>query len=267
MFQNLLSRLTGHHGRGAAPDIVIDSSGIFQINGTTFRIDMGWAGKRAKSDETAFTIVKNEGFFDLYKDIHKDAPKSIFEIGFFEGGSSVFFNEYFSPDQITCVDRRRDPIEPVDSYIVEKGYSDRFRMVYSFDQGDKKGLRDLVRTHHDSTLDLVVDDASHQHALTKATFEALYPFVRPGGKYIIEDYGWAHVPPYQGEDHLWFAQPSLVNLLFELTVLISNRPDLISKIEIFSPLAVLTRGPAAIDPDSFSIDELLLMRGRSLNLI
>jgi hypothetical protein len=36
--------------------------------------------------------------------------------------------------------------------------------------------------------DLIVDDASHQGALTRATWGLLWPLVRPGGWYVIEDW-------------------------------------------------------------------------------
>ena len=36
--------------------------------------------------------------------------------------------------------------------------------------------------------DLVVDDASHDGALTRATWELLWPLVAPGGWYVVEDW-------------------------------------------------------------------------------
>jgi hypothetical protein len=43
-------------------------------------------------------------------------------------------------------------------------------------------------------LDLVIDDASHIYGPTKASFQALFPLLRPGGLYLIEDWAWAHWP-------------------------------------------------------------------------
>lgn len=39
------------------------------------------------------------------------------------------------------------------------------------------------------TFDLIVDDASHVGAKTQATFDNYWPIVRPGGCYVIEDWG------------------------------------------------------------------------------
>ena len=39
-------------------------------------------------------------------------------------------------------------------------------------------------------LDLVMDDASHLGPQTRASFETLFPRLRAGGLYIIEDWSW-----------------------------------------------------------------------------
>jgi hypothetical protein len=45
----------------------------------------------------------------------------------------------------------------------------------------------------DSALDLVVDDASHLLAPSTATFEMLFPRLRPGGLFLLEDWSEAHL--------------------------------------------------------------------------
>jgi hypothetical protein len=46
--------------------------------------------------------------------------------------------------------------------------------------------------------DLIVDDASHDGKLTRRTWELLWPLVRPGGYYVVEDWfvGLGN-PPWQ----------------------------------------------------------------------
>jgi hypothetical protein len=41
---------------------------------------------------------------------------------------------------------------------------------------------------HSTEWDLIVDDASHDGALTMATFRLLWPLVAPGGCYAVEDW-------------------------------------------------------------------------------
>jgi hypothetical protein len=38
----------------------------------------------------------------------------------------------------------------------------------------------------------VIDDASHIYEPTRASFETLFPYLRPGGLYIIEDWQWSY---------------------------------------------------------------------------
>jgi hypothetical protein len=49
-------------------------------------------------------------------------------------------------------------------------------------------LSSLVRRYSPAGYDLVIDDCSHEARLTKASWEMLWPIVRPGGFYVIEDW-------------------------------------------------------------------------------
>ena len=59
-----------------------------------------------------------------------------------------------------------------------------------------RALPALLREHADGW-DLVVDDASHDGALTGRTLEHLWPLVAPGGFYVIEDW-FVGFGDYQG---------------------------------------------------------------------
>ncbi len=64
------------------------------------------------------------------------------------------------------------------------------------------------------TFDLIVDDASHDAMLTKTTFYLLWETLRPGGAYVIEDWGVAFPgsAPIYDPGMLEFAQSLLVLL-------------------------------------------------------
>jgi hypothetical protein len=53
---------------------------------------------------------------------------------------------------------------------------------------DDPRLPDLLRSVI-AGFDLIVDDASHDGPRTRQTWSALWPLVRPGGFYVIEDWG------------------------------------------------------------------------------
>jgi hypothetical protein len=42
-------------------------------------------------------------------------------------------------------------------------------------------------------LDLVIDDASHRLRETISSFEVLFPLLRPGGLFLLEDWDWQHL--------------------------------------------------------------------------
>ena len=63
---------------------------------------------------------------------------------------------------------------------------------------DSPGLPALVAEFAPDGCDLIVDDASHVGALSAATFALLWPLVRPGGFYVVEDWADPIVLPTWG---------------------------------------------------------------------
>lgn len=244
----------------------IDKSS-FTLRGHSFTVDLSWIG-RAKSDEQKFVIVKNKTYIDSYFEQLNSSFKNIVEVGFFEGGSSVFLDLFYTPNKLICVDRRTDVLLPIESYIKDNNREENFKMVYGFDQADSIGWKKLFQKElPEQKLDLIVDDASHQYHLTKSTFASLFPKLRTGGVYVIEDYGWAHDARYQGKDHGWYENPALTNLLFELTMLAAGRCDIIKSIYINRGLCFIEKGSYTGTEELFNINEHLNMRDRTLTLI
>jgi hypothetical protein len=65
-------------------------------------------------------------------------------------------------------------------------------------QADRESLRRNVDVDFDGPLDVVVDDASHMHAPSLASFEPLFPRLLPGGIYLIEELGMGVSTPLSG---------------------------------------------------------------------
>jgi hypothetical protein len=112
-------------------------------------------------------------------------------------------------------------------------------------------------------IDLVIDDASHFYEETKAAFNIVFPFLRPGGLYVIEDWSWAH---WQGEwqeseNHFADKRP-LTNLIFELTMACPSQPDIISDVSITRAMAFIKRGRGNLNREEFDISDLYLTRGK-----
>src|SRR5207237_6125856 len=79
----------------------------------------------------------------------------------------------------------------VRQYAASRNLEDRIKTYWETSQADPGKLKQIVGTDFSGPLDLVIDDASHLYKFTKSSFETLFPLIRPGGLYIIEDWSWA----------------------------------------------------------------------------
>ena len=243
----------------------ISKNNTFEIRGTQFHVPKADGKGRSRAD--SFAVIKGNLLLKAYADLATHNPKSIFEVGFFEGGSSVFLDRLYEPDQLTCVDLRADRIKFCDDYIEKNGRQDSFRMHYSVDQSDKATLAKMVQDHHGGSLDLAIDDASHEYFRSKATFEALFPFLKPGGVYLLEDYAWAHTPQFQKRQRPWKKQTkALSNLVFELTMIMATNPRIISRMDMDRASCRIYRGPQEID-EPFLVENEYVSRGNNIRLI
>ena len=134
-------------------------------------------------------------------------------------------------------------------------------------------LKQIILRELADELDLVVDDASHTYEETKASFEFLFPLLRPGGIYVIEDWSWAHRPDYQSSDARFSNRHALSNLLFEQIMLLGSSL-VISEIRIWRFLYLIHKakrpiGGAGIPQgvESGSIFDQTLNRGKEWSLI
>lgn len=224
-----------------------------ELDGVTFKLDQRPGNQRDKSDKDAFVLVKTPKFLEYYDKLKTRAqPKDIMEVGMFEGGSLVYLDKVFQPTKLVGLDLRREPIEPLEAYREGR---DHIVTYYGRSQ-DQQGTLMAARSNFPTGIDLVVDDASHLYAQTKATFEMLFPMVRTGGTYIIEDWAWSHTPPNQEKKAPWYKYPAMSNLIFEITVL-AARYGVIENIEITRELVAITKGPGTLPEGGLNLDGLL----------
>ena len=114
---------------------------------------------------------------------YKDRAIKLLEIGVYAGGSIKAWLEYLPLAHIVGVDLRAG-FRPADS---------RAQVVLG-DQGDPDFLKALASEH--GPFDVIVDDGSHQSEHQQLSFEHLYPYLRSGGVYVVEDLEVAYVPEY-----------------------------------------------------------------------
>src|SRR5438477_10987838 len=192
--------------------IVVGPEGEFSLGGENFVVDMSEKDRRP-SDAEAFTIVKNEPYLRFYELLASSfSPRSILELGIFQGGSYVFLDKLFKPRRMSGVDISPKPVPSLLRYVADT--EGRF-VHFSTSQCNREILEQIVRDELADELDLVVDDASHTYEQTKASFEFLFPLLQPGGIYAIEYWSWAHSTNYQQPHSPFSNRHALPNLRFE----------------------------------------------------
>jgi len=231
-----------------------------------------YANNNWELGDKCFALYKIKPLVDQYAkfwSLREDFDaRNILELGMWDGGSIAFWFEYFRPDKIVGVDLQQKE----DSLYFKRYKSSRcaehnIKTYWGTDQGDSTRLRQIVHTEFQDPLDLVIDDASHMYALTKKSFETLFPLLRPGGLYIIEDWAWAHWQEFQRSDHPWSREIPLTMFIFEIIAAAgrSSEHPWISNISLFQGFAVIERGEALVSADSgLKLEKLISGCGISL---
>jgi glycosyltransferase involved in cell wall biosynthesis len=261
---------------GSLPQITVIDDNRIEIDGFTFELDWSASVLQKAPTLTTFPLMKSRDLIDSYVMAAGERPiRRMLELGIMKGGSCVFFNRLFRPDVHVAVDLNPDPIDVLERYgetVQQAGRT--FRAYFGTDQADAHRLRSILREHFQGEqdgrldIDLVIDDASHLYAPTKASFNALFPFVRPGGLYAIEDWGWAHwAGLWQESSHPWAALPAMSNLVMEILMLCTGWGELIARVNVAPGVVFVERGPAAVDTVSFDVSNAYRSRGRQFHLI
>jgi hypothetical protein len=127
-------------------------------------------------------------------------------------------------------------------YVATRQLTERIKTYWIIDQSDTEQLEKIVVAEFDAHLDLAIDDASHLYESTKASFETLFPLLRPGGLYIIEDWAWAH----WGELHSLLqpraTEKALTQLIFEVVEATGSSTELIASTNLLQRFAAIERG-------------------------
>lgn len=233
---------------------------MLEVDGVRF-VSRPIAG-RFTSSMDRFCLVKRPALIAAYLDLLDDLrPTAIVEIGVYQGGSCALMALAGDPELLVAVELSDKRIPAVDSFIVDRGLSERVHVHHGVDQADAAALRRVVGQHLGSRqLDLVIDDASHLVGPSRITFNTLFPLVRPGGVYIIEDWSWAHIG-------YGIARPDetpLTQLVFEITMALPSCPGLIAELRIDRDWAMVVRGDAKLDAGDFDVSACYSDRGRAL---
>jgi len=251
---------------------------IFEVDGAQFNIDFD-----RPSSAKRFTIRKPGELIDAYgRLVEHEQPRRIIELGICTGGSTALLALLADPEKLVALELDDEPIATLSDFIEQRGLRDRIRPFYGVDQADRARLTEIFAAEFgDAPIDLVIDDASHLFNETRASFEIIFPRVRPGGSYIIEDWRAHHeyadavarvareattTPPreYPVLDDLarvlQIGQPGrqhpLSRLLVELVLARGSSGQAVAEIVVDGHWILARRGPADLDPTTFQLTDL-----------
>jgi cephalosporin hydroxylase len=133
-------------------------------------------------------MQKSKDMVSTYQNVKENIGQSanILEIGTLHGASAAFLHQLFEPNCLVTIDLH-GPKPVLEKYKSEHA-PDIIRPYYGVDQSDSAQIRTIIESNFIGPIDLVIDDASHQYDLTKASFETVLPYMRGGGIYVIEDW-------------------------------------------------------------------------------
>jgi cephalosporin hydroxylase len=240
-------------------DEIWSDEDTFVINDMKFcLIRQNFNDHRTTKDSIA--LIKSRGMIDRYKSlIRENAVTNILEFGIFEGGSALLLAAIEERIKFVGIDIR-PPSPAVLGLIRDHGLTDRIKLYYGTSQSDTARVQTIIRTEFpEKRIDMIIDDASHQYELSRASFEASFHFLKSEGLYLIEDWAWAHwEEPYQTQQ--WADMPALTNLIFELVMLCGSRPDIISEMSVQNAIAIFRKGKQEVG--NFSLSRLYRHRNR-----
>src|SRR4051794_34239532 len=217
-----------------APEVRWETESDLVVDDVRFRVA---SHGRFASTEERFCLVKRPDLVEQYREMLSElAPKRIVELGVLQGGSTALLALLSQPEKLVAFEFDEERIAPLDQLIARRDLGDSVRIHYGVDQSDTETLRRLVDEEFGAAeLDLVIDDASHEVEQTEASFNVLFPRLRCGGLYIVEDWSWAH---FAFGAHRPDVEP-LTTFVFEALVTLPQPRGLIDEVRVVRDWAVI----------------------------
>ena|SRR5688572_16745625 len=135
-------------------------------------------------------IHKWDHYFDIYERYfsgYRGTSVNLLEVGVSHGGSLQIWREYFGKDA---------NIFAIDINPECKKFEDEKTSIYIGSQEDEKFLKKVIDAL--PQLDILIDDGGHTMNQQLVSFKNLFPVVKDGGIYLIEDTHTSYWGEYHG---------------------------------------------------------------------
>jgi len=140
-------------------------------------------------DEAKKGFAKPAHYLERYREYFSsfaDKQIALLELGVFEGDSLEFFAKAMPEAHIFGIDLRK----------CDRTFSSRNVKTYQGSQEDPILIHRILTENEFSQFDIIIDDCSHMGSLTLNSFNLLFPFLKPGGLYVVEDWGTGYWPSW-----------------------------------------------------------------------
>jgi hypothetical protein len=117
----------------------------------------------------------------------KDKPLKFLEIGIFEGNGVKLWESYFKNGELHFIDITFNRVK----YFSKRSH------YHLADQENAEDLKRVMKTTG-GNFDLIIDDGGHTMNQQYVSFMTLFPYLKNGGMYIVEDLHTSYWKEYGG---------------------------------------------------------------------
>jgi predicted O-methyltransferase YrrM len=223
----------------------------FTVDGVGYRAKE-YLEPDSSSDNARMMVLKSRPMIEIYEHLIAELePKRILELGIYDGGSTALLAQLAKPEQFAALDLRWRSGRQLEQFIASHHLEKVVTLHDGVDQADTDALDRIVATFS-GPVDLIVDDASHLLDPTRTSFNRLFPYLRAGGWYLIEDWSWPHQRiPHRKPDYR--GVPALSLLTCELVLAAACRPKVVAEVRVTPRITLVRKGENPVRPGFFDL--------------
>jgi len=128
--------------------------------------------------------------YDFYFNKMRNSILKFLEIGYYRGESARTWQEYFPNATLHFID-----IDPNSFKLHSHGISKERCKFHLVDQGNEESLKKFAEEVK-GDFDIIIDDGGHTMKQQILSFKVLFPLLKSGGIYVIEDLHTSYWPAY-----------------------------------------------------------------------
>jgi len=227
-----------------------------------------WDFENLVSRGRDFLLLKDRAFVDEYVRLFSgESVTRVLEFGVYHGGNMLLMHKGFGASKVVGVDLRPQETALME-YVRQAELTDNVVPHFYTSQADRASVTKIIEEDFSGQeIDVVIDDATHDFSLTREAFNIAFPYLKPGGLYVIEDWGWAHWRDAPWQSTLCIDQPALSNLVFELVMACTSSREIIARVDVSPYLVAVRKGGATPERAGFDLSSLYVARGKTLTLL